>query len=177
MSKRTALTIAAAMVVACGPFLPGLHADEAMPETARVDHVIIDKSDHTLSAYQGEVLLKTYRVAIGRGASGAKLYGGDRRTPEGVYRVRVVRRSARFEMFIALSYPNAEDRRRYREARRRGEIPGAAGIGGAIGIHGWSDRWVPRFIDWTAGCIAMEDDEIRELAAAVDAHTRVEIVP
>jgi L,D-peptidoglycan transpeptidase YkuD (ErfK/YbiS/YcfS/YnhG family) len=36
---------------------------------------------------------------------------------------------------------------------------------------------VPRFIDWTAGCIAIEDDEIRELAAAVDTHTRVEIVP
>ena len=135
-----------------------------LPASTRIDRLVAYKGDHRLEAWSGERLVRTYRIAIGAGGAGPKRYEGDRRTPEGVYRIDRRHHSRRFHRFLHVSYPNDEDRRRYAELRERGAVPEGAGIGGDIGIHGESDVPAVRSLgnrgDWTDGCIAVTDAEL-----------------
>lgn len=176
------VVVGSVLAVACATAAhAGGHGGEALPRSARVDRIVVDKSDHTLEAWSGETLLATYRVAIGVGGEGPKVYEGDNRTPEGTYRIDRRHRSRQFHRFLHISYPNADDRRRYREARARGEVPDGAGIGGAIGIHGEPNHplafLVGNSVDWTAGCIAVSDEEAEELYRAVVPNAVIEIRP
>jgi murein L,D-transpeptidase YafK len=167
--------------VTCAFARDGRYASQPLPRAARVDRLVLEKDAHLLSAYDGETLLKTYRVAIGSGGAGPKRYEGDGRTPEGDYVIDSRHRSRRFHRFLHVSYPNRDDRERYRRAHRSGEIPDGVGIGGAIGIHGESDNALVRAldnrVDWTAGCIAVADEEIEELFRTVVDGARLEIRP
>ena len=136
-----------------------------LPPTTRIDQLVVDKSARTMDAHSDGRLIKTYRIAVGRGGLGPKRYEGDARTPEGRYRIDRRHRSQRFHRFLHVSYPNRVDYRRYRQARRVNQIP-RVGIGGAIGIHG-GNHGVRRTIDWTAGCIAVRDAEAEELYRTV----------
>ena len=49
------------------------------------DLVIVDKSERRLYLYQGEELLRTFRIALGKNPVGPKFRRGDNRTPEGRY--------------------------------------------------------------------------------------------
>ena len=155
---------------------------EPLPRGARIHRLIIDKGDHRMEAYRGDVLLRTYRVAIGGGGIGPKRWEGDRRTPEGRYRIDRRHRSRHFLRFLHVSYPNREDRRRYRRLQREGTVPNGAGVGSAIGVHGapqGAGGTIRGFLgmNWTAGCIAVRDREILELYEAVVPNARVEIRP
>jgi murein L,D-transpeptidase YafK len=99
------------------------------------DEIRIHKADHTLELVSSGVVLKTYRVAIGPGGAGHKRMEGDKVTPVGSYRI-VGRIKGLFHQFLTVSYPNDEDRARFRAKRESGEIPRSATIGGGIGIHG-----------------------------------------
>ncbi|WP_437516233.1 L,D-transpeptidase family protein [Sorangium sp. So ce1099] len=132
----------------------------------RVTEIRIDKSEHTLDLVADGTVVRSYRVALGPGGSGPKLYEGDRRTPVGTYRV-AGRIKGLFHQFLVVSYPNEEDRRRFAELRRRGEVPPGRGVGHGIGIHGVGGAihaGVHKDTDWTLGCIALDDDEIDEVA-------------
>ncbi|WP_437878567.1 L,D-transpeptidase family protein [Sorangium sp. So ce513] len=132
----------------------------------RITEIRIDKSDHTLELVAGGEVVRSYRVAIGPGGPGPKLYEGDRRTPVGTYRV-AGRIKGLFHQFLMVSYPNEEDRRRFAELKRRGEVPPGRGIGHSIGIHGVGGglrAGEHKETDWTLGCIALDDDEIDEIA-------------
>jgi murein L,D-transpeptidase YafK len=160
--------------------LPAARADEAPLPAGAIDRIVIKKAAHVLEAWSGERLLRTYRVAIGSGGAGAKRTEGDGRTPEGRYRVDRRHRSRAFHRFLHVSYPNADDVRAFREAVRAGRVPRGARIGGDIGIHGEARGWegAPhKFVDWTAGCVALDNDEIEELFAAARPGAQVEIVP
>ncbi|XXX81741.1 L,D-transpeptidase family protein [Sorangium sp. So ce134] len=132
----------------------------------RVTEIRIDKSDHTLELVAGGEVVRSYRVALGPGGPGPKRYEGDLRTPVGTYRV-AGRIKGLFHQFLIVSYPNEEDRRRFAELRRRGEVPPGRGVGHGIGIHGVGGALragVHKETDWTLGCIALDDDEIDEIA-------------
>jgi murein L,D-transpeptidase YafK len=144
--------------------------------------LVVYKGAHRLEVYEGAVLAKTYRIAIGAGGAGPKRWEGDQRTPEGVYRIASRHRSRQFHRFLNVSYPNVQDRKRYRELEERGEIPEGRGIGGAIGIHGEPSDVFGSIaealgLDWTAGCIAVSNDEIEELYRVVIPNAVVEIRP
>jgi murein L,D-transpeptidase YafK len=146
----------------------------------RVDRLIIYKGRHRMEAWAGKRMVKVYRVAIGRGGAGAKLREGDNRTPEGSYRMVQRRVSAAFHRFLLLSYPSSADRAAFRKAQREGTIPRSARIGGDIGVHGEKKglRLLPhKWVDWTQGCVAVDNDEIEELYATVVDHARVDILP
>ena len=145
-----------------------------------IDKIVIYKGRHRLEAWAGARVVKAYRVAIGRGGAGPKRYEGDNKTPEGSYRVSRRFVSASFHRFLHLSYPNAEDRRAFARGQRDGSIPRGARIGGAIGIHGEKRglRVLPhKWVDWTQGCIAVDNPEIEELYRAVKPMAVVEIRP
>lgn len=143
----------------------------------RVTEVRIAKGAHTLSLVANGRVVKTYRVAIGPGGAGPKRMEGDKVTPVGTYTINT-RIKGLYRMFLGVSYPNDEDRARYAEAKKRGEIPRGVGIGHSIGIHGvgakeW--RGVHKESDWTLGCIALDDEEIDEVARKVKDGTKVVI--
>lgn len=152
-----------------------------LPRGARVDRLVAHKGAHRLEAYAGDRLLATYRIAIGAGGAGPKRWEGDRRTPEGVYRIDRRHQSRRYHRFLHVSYPNDDDRRRYEALAARGEVPDGKGIGGDIGVHGAARgeelRRIDASSDWTEGCIAVSDSEIEALYEAVVRDAVIEIRP
>lgn len=148
--------------------------------------VHIDKSDHQLVLYSGETAVKRYRAGLGDPV-GDKVRQGDRKTPEGTFRVVTRNPQSRFHLFLGLSYPSPEDaargleaglvtktqaaRIREAEAAKR-QPPWNTPLGGAIGIHGEGGS-----SDWTLGCVAVDNDEIEELWAVVPMGTKVVVVP
>jgi murein L,D-transpeptidase YafK len=138
------------------------------------DTIIISKSAHTLTLMSGKTVQNSYRVALGRGSSGAKQVTGDNRTPEGRYVIDEKKSVTRFHKALHISYPNADDRAR---AVKLGKPPG-----GDIEIHGLPTGfgWLgstQHAVDWTAGCIALSNDEIDEVWKMVSVGTPVEIDP
>jgi murein L,D-transpeptidase YafK len=163
------------------PTTAPIYQNQPIPEGVTVDKVVVSKSEHLMWVFDGSRLLKSYEIAIGSGGAGPKVYEGDKHTPEGVYRIDSRHPSENYQLFLHISYPNEADRARYEKAKARGEVPEGAGVGFAIGIHGTPDgvdilphKWV----DWTAGCIAVDNDEIRELYRVVDSDgADIEILP
>ncbi len=105
---------------------------------------------------------------------GRKERRGDRKTPEGTYRIDARNSSSGFHKALHVSYPNASDSAR---AKQQGVDPG-----GNIMIHGLQNGlgWVGRLhrlVDWTDGCIAVTDREIEEIWSLVPTGTEVEIRP
>jgi len=139
-----------------------------------IDRIVVEKSAHTLTLYSHDQVVKVYRVAIGVGAPGQKVSGGDDRTPEGTYIIDSKNPKSDFTRALHISYPNTDDRERARHTKAR--------LGSLIAIHGTPD-WIERIQDggehpdWTAGCIAVRNTEIEELYAIVPVGTPVEIKP
>lgn len=167
--------LVAAALCAASLASPPLTQGEPSPD--RITEIRIDKSDHTLELRAGDRLMKRYKVAIGPGGSGPKLYEGDQRTPVGTYRVSS-RIKGLFHRFLVVSYPNDEDRVRFAGLKREGKVPAGRGIGHSIGIHGVGSAslaGVHKESDWTLGCIALDDDEIDEVARLVPDGTKIVI--
>lgn len=143
-----------------------------------VTRILIKKKAHELQLLQDATVVARYRVAIGPGGDGFKRQEGDKVTPVGHYRI-VARQTSQFHVFMRLDYPNAEDRARFDALKAKGELPKDARIGGDIGIHGApaQTEWkaTHKDVDWTLGCIAVDDAEIDAIAARVKNGTPVDI--
>ena len=155
---------------------------EPLPPGQRIDRLVVEKGNHRLLAYRNGALVREYPVGIGSGGLGPKRWEGDLHTPEGRYTIDRRHRSRAYLRFLHVSYPNREDRARYRQLRADGVVPEGAGIGSAIGIHG-QPQGLGRGLagalglNWTAGCIAVRDAAILDLYRAVVPDARLEITP
>lgn len=159
----------------------GRYANQALASTVRIDRLVVHKSEQRMDAFFENELLKQYRVQTGY-ASGPKRWEGDQRTPEGDYVIDTRYPSQRFGYFLHVSYPNRVDRERYQQLLRDGAVPSGATVGSAIGIHGESDETAGQIaaslgMNWTAGCIAVSNEEIAELFRAVAPGARLTILP
>jgi len=140
--------------------------------------IIVRKRERTLTLYHNSVPDRVYPIVLGIDPYGPKLYQGDLRTPEGLYRIQSKRPHQRWARFLLLSYPNDVDRRRYAMAVNEGRVPvidgHPPGPGGAVGIHG-TDRVDSnaRGVDWTWGCISMLNQHVKEIYDAVPVGTPV----
>jgi len=144
--------------------------------------LLVSKAQRTLSVYQDGQAVSTYDVVFGLRPQGPKRFEGDMRTPEGFYHVVEARPHPRWRYFISLDYPNQQDREAYGRDRRAGLIPAidhrVLSIGGAIGIHGSDHPKEQRSgVDWTKGCIAMNNRDIARLARIVEPGMPVLIEP
>jgi murein L,D-transpeptidase YafK len=178
--RSLACLILAPLCCQIGSSSPLYADDKPLAQGTKIDRIVIFKSKRLLQAWSQQQLLKQYKVSIGKGPAGPKLYAGDNRTPEGTYRISGRHRSKTYYLFLTLSYPNPTDRQQYIQAQKRGQIPRGAGIGGAVGIHGEHVglTWLPhKWINWTRGCIALDNDEIEELYGAVVPGAKVVIHP
>ncbi|WP_298259526.1 L,D-transpeptidase family protein [uncultured Litoreibacter sp.] len=135
----------------------------------RVTKVEVFKSQRIMKVYHGKRVLKTYNVELGFGARGHKQFEGDGRTPEGRYIIDRRNPNSSFYLSLGISYPNAQDRA---FARKHGLSPG-----GDIFIHGQPNIGGKRGPDWTAGCIAVKNGEMRQLYAMVKNGTVIDIFP
>jgi murein L,D-transpeptidase YafK len=150
----------------------------AAPGTLRqavtADSVVVYKAKRQLLLLKNNDTLKVYRVALSSSARGPKLRKGDKKTPEGRYITDWRNQRSRFYRSLHISYPNDDDRRR---ADSLGVKPG-----GDIMIHGLMRGWGwlgknHLVNDWTNGCIAVTNDEIKEIWRAVPNKTPVIIYP
>lgn len=168
---RTTLAMLTALVLLVAP------SSSRSGEEEPITEVRIDKGDHTLELVSHGRVVKTYAVAIGPGGAGYKRQEGDKITPVGTYKISS-RIKGLFHNFLVVSYPNDEDRARFIDGKRRGELSRDATIGGGIGIHGVNSKaakGVHKQSDWTLGCVALDDDEIDEIVRRVKDGTKVVI--
>ena len=142
----------------------------------KATRIEVKKSAHEMRLYDGAELLGTYTVSIGPGGAGPKLREGDRVTPVGDYHI-VWKGPSRFNTFMLLDYPNAEDRARFAKLKAQGSLAKGARIGGDVGIHGAGPVYAPgdEIQDWTLGCVAVDDEEIQRIAPMVPVGTPVHI--
>ena len=146
---------------------------QALPTSIVIDKVFVDKSARTLQLLSDDKVIKSYHIALDGNPIGHKQQQGDQRTPVGSYTLDYKNEKSKFYRSIHVSYPNATDKAR---AKSRGVSPG-----GDIMIHGQKNGFghlaaINQQRDWTDGCIAVTDNEMDEIMAAVEIGTPIEIV-
>lgn len=142
------------------------------PPPLKADLIVVAKADRRLTLYQDGRVIRQYRVSLGFNPDGHKQKQGDGRTPEGRYTISGRNPHSVAHLSLRVSYPNAADKAR---ARAAGVDPG-----GDIMIHGILNGWgwlgsLHLLRDWTQGCIAVTDAEIREIWALVPDGTPIHI--
>ena len=71
--------------------------------------VVIDKSNYELKVYDEEGWLFTYPVVFGTSEKTDKMMEGDRRTPEGHFRIIAKKIHPEWGYFLLLDYPSFEN--------------------------------------------------------------------
>lgn len=143
-----------------------------LPIIGTVDRIVVEKAARRMVLMQGGEPVREYRIALGFSPQGDKVRQGDGRTPEGVFAIDRRNDRSAYHLSLGLDYPQPDDRAR---AKAGGYDPG-----GDIMIHGQPNSLPDDLVlkgDWTAGCIAVSNAEMREIWAATDAETQVEIRP
>ena len=173
---RTTITLWLACAGAC----LGLSAfawpvsDPQSAANQKADSVLVLKKDHLLELLANGKVIRTYKVALGRGGLAPKEREGDGRTPEGHYTIDARNEASHYYRALHISYPNPQDRQR---AAKLGVSPGGDimihGLPNGMGLLGSSHR----LYDWTLGCVAVTDPEIEEIWKMVPVGTPVEIRP
>lgn len=139
-----------------------------------VTSLVVNKGSRKLYLLHNEQVLRQYDVDLGFAPNGTKTKRGDGRTPEGSYLIDRRNPRSRYHLSLGISYPNSQD---IAQAKAAGVDPG-----GDIFIHGQprlrSERKRARKTpDWTAGCIAVTNEEIEEIYAMVNKGTLITLRP
>ncbi len=138
----------------------------------QIDRILIEKSSRKLTLFQQGKPVREYRIALGFAPDGDKIRQGDGKTPLGIYSINRRNGRSKYTLSLGIDYPKPADVAR---AKASGYSPG-----GDIFIHGQPNN-MPKGLmakgDWTAGCIAVKNSEIREMWDVVPIGTEVEIRP
>jgi murein L,D-transpeptidase YafK len=141
--------------IVCSNFAKGI-------DTLTINKIEIIKSQRVLLVYHDSILIKSFKVALGRSPVGKKIKEGDKKTPEGIYIIDRINFKSRFHKSLHISYPNKDDSC---NARKLNVAPGDnIMIHGLPGYFHWVGKY-HRTFDWTSGCIALTDPEIDEIIA------------
>jgi murein L,D-transpeptidase YafK len=160
--------------------------------------IVIWKSQYTLTLYTGDRPVKTYHAVFGKGfRDGDKRMTGDKRTPEGEFYICTMNHSKRFYKFMGLSYPGLKHAEYGLQSRmispdeytmikkaieERQSPPWDTRLGGAVGIHGrmldsTAASYFFSVMNWTDGCIALDNADVDEIYSVVSLGTPVTILP
>lgn len=145
--------------------------------------IIVAKGKRRLTLYSGGKLVRTFRIGLGLSPIEDKIKEGDRRTPEGEFYIFTKNDKSNYYLSLGISYPNAEDaerglrddlisREQYDQIlsalHKKVAPPQNTPLGGQIYIHGNGSQ-----TDWTWGCVALDDKDIRDLFNVVPIGTQV----
>jgi murein L,D-transpeptidase YafK len=123
--------------------------------------------------YRDDEIARQFRIALGSASVGPKSRQGDRKTPEGIYFITHKNSKSQFYLSLGISYPNLRDakagltlglitQREYdaieAAALARRQPPQNTRLGGNIFIHGRGSA-----SDWTWGCVALDDVDMKFL--------------
>ena len=173
---------------------PDLDARVWLSAPLRIDPqtttILVDKQRRVLTLLADGVPVISYSIALGFAPQGDKVERGDGRTPEGNYYICELRDRQLAEKYGArsmrLSYPNAMDaahgaatnkisnveRRAIEQAIAARKMPPQnTRLGSSIRIHGGGIT-----SDWTAGCVALRDDDVIDLYGLVRNGTEVRVL-
>lgn len=149
--------------------------------------IVVLKSKRRLQLYSGGALVRTYKIGLGLNPVPDKVRQGDRATPEGDFYIFTKNDKSAFYLSLGISYPNIEDAERglhyglisraqhdaiLKAIKQKATPPQHTALGGDIYIHGNGST-----SDWTWGCVALENTDVRELFDAVAVGTPVTIKP
>ena len=150
--------VAVAVVASCGSGDSSKSSKLKGYSGPPMTQVVVKKGDRKLYLISGKSVVKSYEIDLGRQPVGDKKYEGDGKTPEGLYFIDRLNPNSRYHLSVGISYPSAQD---VAEAAMLGLRPG-----GDIFIHGLGPEGrALNKADWTAGCIAVTDEEIEEIFA------------
>lgn len=157
--------------------------------------VVVKKAARQLFVYRTvngkEQLHKTFMMALGFNPVGHKQQQGDGRTPEGDYYLTHRNAMSKFYLSLGVSYPNAQDaaaglkKKLITQAehdaivsaiRAQAKPPQNTKLGGDIFFHG-GGHGSGKQSDWTWGCVALDDAEIKELFNLLPLKTPIKIEP
>lgn len=160
----------------------------------RLPWILVDTQALTLTVFSAEnhVLARYKNISIGSGGAADIHRRGDETTPRGVFHIAWIDRHSRYDTFYGLDYPSTSiARRAYAEGSiSRTELdaiidalqqhripPQDTPLGGRLGIHGIGrgDPSIQKAFNWTDGCVALTNPQIRQLARWVKTGTRVVI--
>jgi murein L,D-transpeptidase YafK len=162
------------LLLFCGLFIFNSLPEKKLPKNTQIDSIIVFKNKRQLQAWENGILIKKYSISLGKNPIGAKEIEGDNKTPEGIYTIFDKNPQSDYHNNLGISYPNLYN---IEYAKKIGKSAGFD-----IKIHG-----MPKFmgflgkiyknIDWTAGCIAVTNDEIDEIAKATKIGTKIILLP
>lgn len=146
--------------------------NDPLPTNRYIDRIVVEKSKRLMHIYSKDDLLKTYHISLGFNPIDDKKFEGDGRTPEGTYLINSKNPESVCFLNLGISYPDEND---IAEARNIGKNPG-----GDIKIHGIKNGYgingkLHLLKDWTNGCIAITNSEIKELYLNVPIGCTIEI--
>ena len=159
----------------------------ALPRAIDRPRIVVHKSKREIQLLSGRSVVRTYRIALGLEPVRPKRKQGDWATPEGTYYICSKNPRSKYELALGLSYPGPNDAERglaeglisnaehdaiLAAWNARTRPPWNTKLGGEIMIHGHGSS-----VDWTAGCIALNYQDIEELYRVVPVGTSVEIRP
>ena len=174
MIRRAILLLICVAGLLLATYIYAHHVWNPLPVGTTIDRILVEKSVRRLSIFREGKKLKSYRVALGRSPIGPKEQEGDMKTPEGLYKIDSRNPQSAYHLALHVSYPSNED------SARAADHGVSAGFD--IMIHGIENGggWIGafhRWHNWTAGCIALTDEEIEELWRVTPDGTPIEIQP
>ncbi|MDB5666799.1 L,D-transpeptidase family protein [Cypionkella sp.] len=162
------VVLAGLALTACSSKFKTYHGPE-------ITSIQVQKANRKMYLLHNSKVIKQYDIGLGGVPIGDKEFEGDMKTPEGIYFISHRNPNSAYHLSLAISYPNDEDRA---NAELLGMPPG-----GDIMIHGGPPRKANgkkrkvSSVDWTAGCIAVTDDEVENIYAMVKPGTPIQILP
>ena len=142
--------------------------------------IIVDKSDFELRVYDSLGWYATYPVVFGSKDPGDKMFEGDKRTPNGDFKVILKKIHKQWGPELLLDYPTRENLDIFNKRKSEGLIPRNARIGAGIAIHATrpQEEWtVDNYYNWTDGCISVKYTEMQDLFGYIPVGTKVTIQP
>ena len=160
----------AILVVAVLALVPGCASKFKTYDGPEVTRVLVYKESRRMYLMHHDAVLSVFDIDLGFAPIGDKKVEGDGRTPEGDYLIDRRNPNSDFHLSLGINYPTNNDREEARELGR--------GPGGDIFIHGGPRLGIDRSgPDWTAGCIAVTNDEMEDIYAMVRVGTPISIYP
>jgi murein L,D-transpeptidase YafK len=147
----------------------------------------VSKRKRELVLYSAGKIVRVYRIGLGSNPKDDKRTQGDGCTPEGEFYVCSKNSKSNYYLSLGLSYPNEEDAERgvreklisrsqrdqiVRSIRERSCPLWNTRLGGEVFIHGNGSS-----SDWTLGCVALDNENMKELFGAIPKGAPVKIKP
>jgi len=141
-------------------------------------YIIIDKSDYELKVYDAEGWYATYPIVFGSKDLSDKMKEGDRRTPDGKFKIILKKIHPKWGPELLLDYPTGANVQKFNDRLAKGLIPKGSKIGNGIAIHATrpDEEWtVDNFYNWTDGCVSVKYTEMKDLFSYIPVGTPVTI--